>query len=155
MYMRENLFRVFKSGPWSAKRSLLAMLMTVVAVLILSLSARAWFAKTFTVTNPSPALRSSQETPLGVIRFTILPEGFDPPEATFPAGRYLMVVKNRSFTKDVSLRIDRAAGPHLKQVSVSKRNLDWHGEFDLTPGQYTISEANNPNWVANITITPK
>ena len=155
MHMLEILFGIFRSGRWLAKRSLLTMLVTTVALAILSLSVRAWFAKTSTATNSYDALQSGREIPLGVIRFTILPEGFDPPEVTFPAGRYLVVVKNRSFAGDITLRIDRAAGQRLKQFSVSKRKLDWQGVFDLTPGQYIISEANNPKWVANITITSK
>lgn len=85
---------------------------------------------------------------------TITRGGFEPAELTRPMGRFGLFVQNRSGLEEVTLRLDRVAGSRLREVPVPREKLDWDDVIDLTPGRYVLTEANNPDWVCNITITP-
>ncbi len=81
--------------------------------------------------------------------------GFEPNDITRPAGRLLLIVDNRSGSPEMLLRIDRVAGARLREVRIPHKILDWYDILDMTPGQYVLSEANHPDWICHITITPK
>lgn len=89
-----------------------------------------------------------------VAAIVIRPTGFRPATIIRPAGRILFKVDNRSGFKEVALRLDKVGGERLIDVRVPRARLDWHAVLELTPGSYVLSEANNPRWTCNITITP-
>jgi hypothetical protein len=86
---------------------------------------------------------------------TIRRSGFEPLQITRPAGRFLLVVDNRSELEEVDLRLDRRAGERQHQVRVRREALDWSEMFDLPPGHYVLTEATHPEWTCDITITPR
>jgi hypothetical protein len=55
----------------------------------------------------------------------------------------------------VALRLDRVKGGRLHEVEVHRSKRFWAELFDLNPGQYALTEANNPGWTCRITITAK
>lgn len=85
---------------------------------------------------------------------TINPTGFEPKEITRPKGEFILAVDNRSGLGEVFLQLERALpGDHLKDVRVSRKQLDWRERVDLDPGRYLLTEANHPGWACSITIT--
>lgn len=101
----------------------------------------------------NPRANAEKETIDGEI-ITVTRGGFEPSEITRPMGRFALFVQNRSGLEEVTLRLDRVAGNRLREVPVNRNKLDWDDVLDLTPGNYVLTEANNPDWVCNITITP-
>jgi hypothetical protein len=87
-----------------------------------------------------------------VIRFTIREEGFDPPEMTLSAGRYLLVVNNRSESKSISLRLD-SGSQRIMEGRMASGKLKWRSDVQLFPGEYLLSEANHPRWRVRILVT--
>ena len=105
------------------------------------------------VAAPKPLQSKPNEKIEGEI-VTIRPVGFDPPEIIRAGGRFTLLVDNRSGLEGVTLRLDQEGGPRLHDVEVPREKLDWVQGVDLAPGQYLLTEANNPSWVCRITITP-
>jgi hypothetical protein len=107
--------------------------------------------------QPSPAPHTGQSSPaparVEVQVITVRPRGFEPSNITRPAGIFLLAVDNRSGLDELLLRLDREAGNRVHEQRVPRKKLDWRGAFDLTPGHYVLTEANNPDWVCHITIT--
>jgi hypothetical protein len=86
---------------------------------------------------------------------TLRPSGFEPSEITGPAGRWLLLVDNRSGTPEMWLRLDRVTGRRLHEIRVPHETLDWHDLFDLTPGEYVLTDTHHPDFACHITVTPK
>jgi hypothetical protein len=93
--------------------------------------------------------------PMGWELITARPGGFEPKEITRPSGPFLLLVDNRSGIPDLILQLDHQAGSRLRAVRVAKHKLDWQEKFDLAPGTYILTEANNPDWSCRITITSR
>jgi len=81
------------------------------------------------------------------------PRGFEPTEITRPAGRFILVVNNRSWLEEIELRLEREDGNRVREVRRHKNKPDWRDVVDLPPGQYVLKEANHPDWACRITIT--
>lgn len=108
----------------------------------------------------SPSARATQQAATNAkltdsVLITITPGGFDVGQITSPAVPFFLLVENRSGLDEVSLRLDRVAGPRLRQVTVAREQLDWSDLVDLSPGEYVLSEGNHPSWICHITITSK
>ena len=86
---------------------------------------------------------------------TLRPDGFEPAELTHGAGLILLAVDNRSWRKDVLLRLDREAGGRLHEERLSNKKFNWRMPFELSPGRYVLTEANHPGWVCHIVITER
>jgi len=43
----------------------------------------------------------------------------------------------------------------LREVALPVKKRKWHELIDLTPGNYKLTESNNPQWVCQITITAR
>jgi hypothetical protein len=86
---------------------------------------------------------------------TIRPAGFEPQEITRPRGLFGIAVENRTGLPEVLLRLDREGGERVQEAQVTRQKLNWKQGLDLPPGQYVLTEANNPDWVCRITITDK
>jgi hypothetical protein len=108
----------------------------------------------------TPAFSSSQnpngqKRPVESVMITLRTFGFEPQEITRMEGRFFIRVENASGFREINLRLDREAGPRLKDVHLPKGKIDWKDVIDLTPGVYLLTEANNPKWVCRITVTPR
>jgi hypothetical protein len=86
---------------------------------------------------------------------TLRPSGFEPSEVTGPAGRWLLLVDNRSGSPEMWLRLDRVTGRRIHEIRVPHETLDWHDLFDLTPGEYVLTDAHHPDLACHITVTAK
>lgn len=95
-----------------------------------------------------------QEDVAEAILLTIRATGFEPAEATLPAGKYLLVVQNRSGLTEVTLRLEEESRGRLLEIIIPKGKLDWRGRLELMPGNYTLIETNHSEWLCRITITP-
>jgi len=85
---------------------------------------------------------------------TLRPSGFEPAEVVWPRGQFFLSIDNRSNVNDITLRLDRKAGARLKEVDLKMRKQRSAGVFDPPPGEYLLTEANHPEWVCRITISP-
>lgn len=90
---------------------------------------------------------------LDVEVITIRPTGFERAQITRPKGLFGIAVENRSGLTDIALRLDQEGGSRLNQVQLSKEQPNWKLGLDLPPGRYVLTEASNPNWVCQVTIT--
>lgn len=143
------------SQPLTLRAKLLLLFFFMVAITT-TVSAHKWLRAASIATPSLPAAQPLQDEQKvdGVILLTIRPTGFEPAEATLPAGKYLLVVQNRSGLKELTLRLDAASKGRLLEVNTPKGKLDWRRKLNLAPGNYTLTEANNPEWVCRVTITP-
>lgn len=151
--------------PSHSKSKLLVSTASLVIIGMIALTASAWLsssakselmpAKTVPAqpTLPSQPLSVSNHQ-LQVERVTITPTGFDPEEISRPRGQVMWAIDNRSGLEEIRLRLDREGGQRLVDVSVNRKKLDWRKKIDLPPGRYRLSEANHPDWLCQITITP-
>ena len=46
------------------------------------------------------------------------------------------------------------SGNRIKEVKPRKGRHDYREVYDLSPGNYVLSEASHPQWICHITITP-
>lgn len=136
-----------------------AIIVSVAFVILAALaaSARAWL-----ITTPDAQPLASAEAQgqasgerLEAELLTIRPTGFDPVEITRPRGRFILVVNNRSGVHDLELRLDRERGERQIEVRLPRGRLGWKKLVDPPPGTYILTEANHPDWVCRINITPR
>lgn len=141
-------------------RNRLIIFVGVVCALLTTLatSTRGWFGLV-SLSNSSVALSQSdpKSAPLIVEQLTLRPEGFYPAALSRGKGRFLLAVNNRAGLQDMNISLSRETSSsgreRLKNISVSRKHLDWNEEFDLPPGTYVVTEASNPRWVCRITVT--
>ena len=84
---------------------------------------------------------------------TLTAEGFTPAAVTRDPGRFQLSVDNRSGVDDLTLHLKRSDGTQLREMRVAGGGGDWSEVFDLTQGNYTLSEANHSNWVCAFIIS--
>lgn len=82
------------------------------------------------------------------------PSGFDPSSFTLPRGRFLFGIDNRTGFEGLDFHLNRLTGDHVKEVKPRKGQHDYREVYDLSPGDYVLSESSHPKWVCRITITP-
>ncbi len=100
--------------------------------------------------------------PLKVVSITVTPAGFSPADLTIPEGLYLLDINNRSGVANLNLQFGDLNTRKLKETKPVKDRQgrllplqDFRGLFDLRSGKYTITEANNPKWIAELKVTQK
>lgn len=86
---------------------------------------------------------------------TLTRNGFVPARIRRPQGPFILGVDNRSGIDGVALRLERVNGARLSALESRTRKLSWRDLVDLPPGEYVLAEANHPNWVCRISITPR
>jgi hypothetical protein len=126
--------------------SLDRVLKVVVFLTLLTASTLTWMSPV-----KGGGFESSVQEPDEVV-LTLKPEGFIPAEITRGAGRFQLSVDNRSEVEELTLHLKKADGSQLREIRVARGGGDWSEVFDLTPGSYTLSEANHSNWVCQITV---
>ncbi len=145
-------------------RGKLCLIVFAVALLTASVvSGREWFRSSEDVSSPAPlsqtvSLNVSQvdKRPAGVEAevITILSSGFQPAEITRPRGQFLILVDNQSGLDDLTLRLQRVGGQKLNEVRQTRKERIVRQVENLPPGEYQLTEAEHPDWVCRITITP-
>jgi hypothetical protein len=94
----------------------------------------------------------SEDGPEGLL-FELRPFGFLPSELTVSAGKYLLLLQNRSGQRALTFRLERENEAPLAESNQARR--DWKVQVQLTPGTYILSEANHPKWKSVIRVTPR
>jgi len=74
-------------------------------------------------------------------------------EITRPVGKFFLFVENRSGINPITLRLQSDRGQRIIEVTPPQDQLDWADEMNLHPGHYTLTVAERPSWVCEITIT--
>ena len=108
---------------------------------------------------------TSQEPRAEVVLLVLTPKGFDQDMITRPAGKFLLVVESRLGLKEPSLTLSRIVGDKsrgngnnskevLKGSDIKKERRNWSEELNLNPGEYELTEVNNPDWSCKFVITP-
>lgn len=130
-------------------------------LLVLGVSARAWLIPA-EATPPRPvprrapapatARKAKELLPSEVV--TITTRGFEPRELTRPAGRFFLSVENRSRRRGLTLILDPEHGDRVRENTEPEGELDWTDELQLTPGRYTLTTRERPDWICRITVTP-
>jgi hypothetical protein len=85
---------------------------------------------------------------------TLSDSGFEPAQITRPAGRFLLAVNDKASLDEVDFVLKRDAGPALHHARVARGGRNWRKTVELAPGAYLLTEADHPDWVCRITITP-
>jgi len=112
--------------------------------------------KTAKLSSQTTQLVAFQSTPNQsgeVLAIQLRKGGFVPGEITRPKGQYSLLVNNASGEREIILRLHREAREKLHEAQL-RRGVAWRQFVRLTPGDYVISEANHPDWVCRLTITP-
>jgi hypothetical protein len=139
----------------SAKFSLASMI-AVVVITLGTLTVRAWRSKPDPITKQEGS--SAQQTPASpradAELITITPRGFVPAEIQRPAGQVLLTVVNQTGLAEITLRLDRQGSARLKEERVPKTKARWQTLVNLQAGNYQLTEANHPDWVCRIVVTP-
>jgi hypothetical protein len=160
-----NLISSSGDHPSSRKSAFGLVLLLVALLVVVGMNARAWLNKIAGTTSSTPMAvlepmtrsKDAQSTPtrLDSVLITINRGGFYPAAFSRPQGKFFLLVENRSELREVDLRLDIVGGGRLLDVNVPDGQLDWTELLDLNPGEYRLTEANRPDWVCNITITPQ
>jgi hypothetical protein len=130
------------------KKKLLILVGSLIAAGVITLSAHALNAS---APGPQPA---GEAEATEVLLLTLRPTGFEPSEVNVPAGRYLLVVNNRTGLEQFTPRLERDGQGAVHEVRALRRRRNWKHPFRLTPGRYVLTESNNTGWVCRITVTP-
>jgi hypothetical protein len=156
-------------GRRSAK-SVLALLVAVAVISLVTFNARVWRNKKVYALRQDPAATTllaniSQEPKAEVVLLVLTPKGFDQDMITRPTGKFLLVVESRLGLKEPSLTLSRIVrnksrenGNNSKEIlkggNIKKEQRNWSEELNLNPGEYELTEVNNPDWSCKLVITP-
>jgi hypothetical protein len=145
-----------------SRRKCLLLVVACPALLALAVSARAWLSPAApTAARPAtrralpaaPAREAKELLPSEQV--TITPRGFEPSELTRPSGRFFLSVENRSRRRGLTLVLDPEHGNRVREYTEPEGELDWTDELQLTPGRYTLTTRERPDWVCQIIVTPQ
>ena len=84
------------------------------------------------------------------LRIEIGSGGFAPAQAQHAAGTFAIAVENSAIAGEYTLRLKDAAGAIVKEIQVQKGSAAW--TVTLSAGEYTLTEANHPQWLCRITV---
>ena len=88
-----------------------------------------------------------------VALISIRSTGFEPRELALTAGKYLLVVRNRSSADEFAIRVQRETGETLHELRAGLRGRDAKQFLQLTPGEYVLQETSHPDWTCRITVS--
>ncbi len=97
--------------------------------------------------------QTDEPTDMQALLFEVRPFGFNTHEVTVSAGKYLIVLNNRTGRSDLTFRLDRENEARISQSPGNRR--DWRERVVLQTGTYVLSEANNPSWTCLIRVTSR
>jgi hypothetical protein len=86
---------------------------------------------------------------------TLTSDGFNPHAFERPKGRVLLLINDRSGSREVTLRLDGEDGQRLHEIHLPPGKRTWKQVVNLHPGRYTLSEADHPEWTCQITISDR
>lgn len=87
---------------------------------------------------------------LDEVRIELNSNGFAPSEVQHAPGTFAIAVENSTLSGSYTLRLKGEDGTVLKEIEVQKGSAAW--TVTLQAGQYTLTEANHPEWLCRITV---
>ena len=90
------------------------------------------------------------DVPQGLL-FELRPAGFSPAETRVVAGKYFLMLQNRSGIRDLTFKLARENEGNV--ASSNQQQRDWKGTVHLGAGTYVLSEAGHDQWRAVIRVT--
>lgn len=99
-----------------------------------------------------PTQRESDNPEVELI--TLRPEGFEPMQIARPKGPFVLVVDDRSGKEGSALSLQRVKGERLRDLSTNRKKSEWYDLVDLPPGDYLLSDTENPERRCQITLLP-
>jgi hypothetical protein len=94
---------------------------------------------------------------LQIVPVELHPHGFMPRQIQRPPGRFLMPVINRTGLDRIWLQLHvslgATRGAKIVEKETARGTIRWTPLLDLPPGEYELSEINNPTWVLKISVT--
>ena len=164
--------RIMLQSPLRMVASATTLVIVLLAIASFSGSASAWLISgrrpAVITRNPGKAFPKQQTTSTGSTEsstqlrakerigsevITITRFGFETTEVNRPAGKFFLLIENRSGLNPITLRLKSERGEKVIEVTQPQDQLDWADELNLRPGQYTLTLAERPAWVCDITIT--
>jgi len=151
------------------KTNFAASVSILIALAIVSISARAWFGKPAKTDMPQltaaccvskaqatamPTALAVTQIPLSGAVITLTRFGFEPEQVTVQSGRCLLSLRNRSGTEDITLQLTAQAGERLTSTRFRTGRRRLEQVLNLTPGAYVLTEASHPQWLFKLTVTP-
>lgn len=116
---------------------------------------RGWFA----VSSSGVANNAQQKEEVESELITVSRFGFMPLAIKRPAKDFVMTIVNRSSDPELNLTLSRTVGNRptdkVIDVKLKKGRGNWYANLNLPPGDYEMTEANNPEWKCTITLTPR
>lgn len=94
---------------------------------------------------------SSANDELRVVSLQVTPNGFEPAETVIPRGKFLILLQNRTGSRDLSFYLIRENQERVAQSNPQRR--DWKLHIQLGPGTYIVGETNHPEWQSIIRVT--
>lgn len=94
---------------------------------------------------------SSANDELRVVSLQVTPNGFEPAETVIPRGKFLILLQNRTGSRDLSFYLIRENQERVAQSDSQRR--DWKLHVQLGPGTYIVGETNHPEWQSIIRVT--
>ncbi|MEP6913013.1 MAG: hypothetical protein ABI923_09675 [bacterium] len=141
--------RSVKGNRLNVELVLVAVLVAESAIAVGASAFPLWTApKALAHRNTAAVLTGIQEPEQLTLRLQA--SGFVPTEVRRAAGCFQLSVDNRSEVDNLTLVLHASDGTLVREMRV--RGGDWNELLDLTPGSYTLSEANHSNWVCQIVI---
>jgi len=121
----------------------------LVTTAVVAVSARSWLtprtAAKEVVAKTKVMDDSQQQLPADVTLTTLNATGFSPSEIAHEAGRFRIVVRNKSGVADLDLRLDGEQSSRWVERHELGEIQGWVATVELEPGTYTITEANHPD----------
>ena len=118
-------------------------------------AARSWLAAPAAVRPPATLQGTPRQERPETERVTLRPTGFEPAQITRPQGEFILAADNLSGLREVTLILERETGERVREQRVNVERFKWRAQLTLHPGRYLVREANHPEWVCALTITPK
>lgn len=103
-----------------------------------------------TTVKGEATVNSAEDEPR-VVSVQVTPTGFEPGETILPRGRFLILVQNRTGSRDLSFYLIRENQERLAESDPQKR--DWKAQLQLGPGTYIVGETSHPEWQSIIRVT--
>ena len=83
----------------------------------------------------------------------LTPNGFLPSQITRKKpGKYYIFVRNVTRIPTLQLRLDEDKGNRVKELPLTSDKRHWTELLELSPGNYTLTEAGHPGWACHIVI---
>ncbi len=146
---------------------LLAGLLVTATAAVVAVSARSWLtprtptAKEASIVSvaerrnespPPPPQQQQEQLPADVTLTTFNTTGFSPTEITHEAGRFRIVVQNKSALSDLDLRLDSEPTSRWTEQHALGEIQGWVATVELGAGTYLISDARRPELVCHLTV---